>query len=92
MMVLAYILITILLIALILAGLTFIIMIIDFIIRVTTECGGIADAIHAKQGIPRKCSYGDYFCGHCGLQLLSTDATCPYCHYRALSDTRSNHD
>ena len=92
MMALVYILVIIFLIALILAGLTFIVMIIDFIIRVTTEYDGIADAIHAKQGIPRKCSYGDYFCGHCGLQLLSTDVTCPYCHYRALSDTRSNHD
>lgn len=92
MMVLAYILITVLLIALILAGLTFIVMIIDFIIQVTTEYRGIADAIHAKQGIPRKCSYGDYFCGHCGLQLLSTDVTCPYCHHRVLSDTRSNHE
>ena len=53
MMVLAYILITILLIALILAGLTFIVMIIDFIIRVTTEYDGIADAIHAKREIQR---------------------------------------
>ena len=53
MMVLAYILITILLIALILAGLTFIVMMIDFIIRVTTEYGGIADAIHAKREIQR---------------------------------------
>ena len=92
MTVLAYILITILLIALILAGLTFIVMMIDFIIRVTTEYQGIAEAIHAKQGIPKKCSYGDYFCGHCGVQLLSTDVTCPYCHYRVLSDTRSNHE
>lgn len=92
MMVLVDILLAILLIALILAGVTFIVMMIDFIIRVTTEYHGIADAIHAKQGIPRKCSYGDYFCGHCGLQLLSTDVTCPYCHYRVLSDTRSNHD
>ena len=92
MTVLAYILITILLIALILAGLTFIVMMIDFIIRVTTEYGGIADTMHAKQGIPKKCSYGDYFCGHCGVQLLSTDVTCPYCHYRVLSDTRSNHE
>ena len=92
MTVLVYILITILLIALILAGLTFIVMMIDFIIRVTTEYGGIAEAIHAKQGIPRKSSYGDYFCGHCGVQLLSTDVTCPYCHYRVLSDTRSNHE
>lgn len=92
MTVLVYILTAILLIALILAGLTFIVMMIDFIIRVTTEHGGIADAIHAKQGISRKCSYGDYFCGHCGLQLLSSDVTCPYCHYRVLSDTRSNHD
>ena len=53
MTVLVYILITILLIALILAGLTFIVMIIDFIIRVTTEYDGIADAIHAKREIQR---------------------------------------
>lgn len=92
MTVLVYILITILLIALILAGLTFIVMMIDFIIRVTTEYQDIAEAIHAKQGIPKKCSYGDYFCGHCGVQLLSTDVTCPYCHYRVLSDTRRNHE
>lgn len=53
MMVLVYILLTIFLIALILAGLTFIIMIIDFIIRVTTEYDGIADAIRAKREIQR---------------------------------------
>ena len=53
MMVLAYILITILLIALILAGLTFIVMIIDFIIRVTTEYDGIADAIREKREMQR---------------------------------------
>lgn len=92
MMVLVDILLVILLIALICAGLTFIVMMIDFIIQVTTEYRGVADAIHAKQGIPRKYSHAGYFCGHCGLQLLSTDVTCPYCHYRALSDTRRNHD
>ena len=53
MTVLVYILITILLIALILAGLTFIVMMIDFIIRVTTEYDGIADAIHAKREMQR---------------------------------------
>lgn len=47
-MALVYILVVIFLIALILAGLTFIVMIIDFIIRVTTEYDGIADAIHEK--------------------------------------------
>ena len=49
MMALVYILVIIFLIALILAGLTFIVMMIDFIIRVTTEYDGIADAIHAKE-------------------------------------------
>ena len=53
MMALVYILVIIFLIALILAGLTFIIMIIDFIIRVTTEYDGIADAIRAKREIQR---------------------------------------
>ena len=52
MMALVYILVIIFLIALILAGLTFIVMI-DFIIRVTTEYDGIADAIHAKREIQR---------------------------------------
>lgn len=53
MMALVYILVIIFLIALILAGLTFIVMMIDFIIRVTTEYDGIADAIHAKREIQR---------------------------------------
>ena len=53
MIVLVDILLTILLITLILAGLTFIVMMIDFIIRVTTEYDGIADAIHAKREIQR---------------------------------------
>lgn len=53
MMVLVDILLAILLIALILAGVTFIVMMIDFIIRVTTEYHGIADAIHAKREIQR---------------------------------------
>ena len=53
MMALVYILVIILLIALILAGLTFIVMMIDFIIRVTTEYHGIADAIHAKREMQR---------------------------------------
>lgn len=52
-MVLVDILLAILLIALILAGLTFIVMMIDFIIRVTTEYDGIADAIRAKREIQR---------------------------------------
>lgn len=49
MVVLVYILIIIFLIALILAGLTSIVMMIDFIIRVTTEYDGIADVIHEKR-------------------------------------------
>ena len=53
MMALVYILVIIFLIALILAGLTFIVMIIDFIIRVTTEYDGIADAIREKREIQR---------------------------------------
>lgn len=53
MMALVYILVIIFLIALILAGLTFIVMIIDFIIRVTTEYDGIADAIHGKRETQR---------------------------------------
>lgn len=53
MMALVYILVIIFLIALILAGLTFIVMMIDFIIRVTTEYDGIADATHAKQEMQR---------------------------------------
>ena len=54
MMALVYILVIIFLIALILAGLTFIMMIIDFIIRVTTEYDGIADVIHEKREIQRR--------------------------------------
>lgn len=49
MVVLVYILIIIFLIALILAGLTSIVMMIDFIIRATTEYDGIADMIHEKR-------------------------------------------
>lgn len=53
MMALVYILVIIFMIALILAGLTFIVMIIDFIIQMTTEYDGIADAIHEKREIQR---------------------------------------
>ena len=53
MMALVYILVIIFLIALILAGLTFIVMVIDFIIRVTTEYYGIDYTIHAKREIQR---------------------------------------
>lgn len=42
------------LIALILVGLTSIVMMIDFIIRATTEYDGIADAIRAKREIQRR--------------------------------------
>lgn len=54
MVVLVYILIIIFLIALILAGLMFIVMMIDYIIRTTTEYDGIADAIHEKREIQRR--------------------------------------
>lgn len=53
-MILVYILFIIFLIALILAGLTSIIMMIDFIIRTTTEYYGIADAIRAKRENQRR--------------------------------------
>ena len=53
MMVLVCILVIVFLIALILAGLTFIVMMIDFIIRATTEYDGIADVIHEKREIQR---------------------------------------
>ena len=68
MTVLVYILIAILLIALILAGLTFIVMMIDFIIRVTTEYHGIADAIHAKRENQRRNheQRAHYDLGSCG--------------------------
>ena len=54
MMVLVCILVIVFLIALILAGLTSIVMMIDFIIRATTEYDGIADVIHEKREIQRR--------------------------------------